>query len=549
MSKDQFDGIQFTGGNTDIVGKQADDVYNDITTRVQQQQQTSTMGYDNPISKYAGGGDVVASKLIDKLNEKIKAVADTAEAKSVYIPISDLFSGVAITLIRGTVKYSQFVLIDKRPAKDLASFINDAKTAKVVLAAALLDNTYGQYISDYTRSSADMVKLDPVVAFADELVNEAFLDTYSTNLLLRMDAKSFTTLANEVNKLKNKRLTGQFASIGQSVSVHMYQQQEINADTLFTAQGNDLTVNARVEPMKAVVQEHEGNMIKTVSKISPTVFIKAYSASNPLSRYSLEYGLISIIAATTLLTKDKTYSALLPTKSENIGALNMIFQVMVDNKNAPIIELPDLPAKLEFMNRIITDASLGIDLAYRSELNAFNNVGVLADNNAMEIEKNAAETSIIRAYKNLTGSEYQGGITTAVIQYPTGTVTLRDGSTKDISDIDAIWLASRKLYVEADLWLNSDLSATGLSEKLDILNGIAVTQGMDVKVRAIGYKIILDDKFVNALVQRSGIQIYTNSVLEIPNNNPIPMGRAVSAITSAGYGAVTRNSAYNIIGL
>jgi len=370
---------------------------------------------------------------------------------------------------------------------------------------------------------------------------------------------------------KKLSLTSSVAVNGRDIKLSVLNKQMNGgsiADMLNGGSSEIVHIEAKVEPLltKVVVPNSNANGMSLGSsseqyRLTPTVFIKSFDKPGTRIKYSLEYGLLAIAASTILLQKDKLYTALMPLPGSDLGELNQIMEIQPSGDNT-FQSMPltgndaDFQTKVSYLDKILTHASIGIIVNYKTELSTFNAFCSIVDGNASVTEKEAAKRGILEAYVNVTGENYKGAVVSKVIQFPTGVLIKSDGTTIQLEDIDALWLASNKYYAEAQQWLMSDSKESSLMIKLEILGAISARDKIDIKFnRAIGYKLILDSSsegFVNKLVNSSGFSIESRPILELPQTrsfDDISMGSMVSAhsIGNIGNSGMQTYTGMNII--
>lgn len=476
----------------------------------------------------------LASKITTAANEIMKNKNVNGKASSVNISGSTIFSGVLLQVVLDKVTYSQALIIDERPLKSIKQLLEDDKMAgggTILFATALLYDKNKKYLETFELLSKGTVTLDPLVVVA-ETVTEDKVAGLVRDLFMRIEAKPFSKVKQYIDRDKGLDLVGNFNTDGQRVVITVTQKdkQSSIADMIVGASGPVLAVSARVDTLLSQKQVLVNGVQERPFALRPVYFIDAYNKPKTVASHNLEYGLMAIAATSIGLDKDKYISALMPTvkHKNNIGTLNPVFNTVKDasglGKSINLLDpKADLKVRTRFIDDITTSASIGIDIEYKVTPNALNVFGTINDLQASTDSKKEAGIMIQNAFRNVTAVEYTGAITEQVIQYPTGIIIDKSGNQMELKDIDAIWLASLGFDGAADLareWLVSHTNfKTGYVNKLEILNKLMAVAGLEIKIRGVGYKIVLHTDFLNALLQHANFVITSPSILELPGDD------------------------------
>lgn len=487
----------------------------------------STVSGSGMTSRFDAEITPVAGKVIEHANNVIKDYGLTGKATPVSIANSKTFRGVAIILQLGNVTYMQPLVFDERNPKTIQELIEDGRTnGKILFGPAILNASNAKYLASFDDISKDMVKLEPVVVISNNVKTDEAVDNLVKDMFKRIEAKPFNSVRSDIEKDKAKIIQSHFTVNGQSQRLQLtHKDQAVTMEDLIVGSSTSiLDVDARVEPilgMKAISNNIGGQ--DKIYALRPIVYIKGYNKQGTFAKFNLEYALISIIAATVLTQDDKVVSALIPNKDKglNIGSLNHLFGFHKESNGdaKPINFLKagtDLQLMTQYITTAITGASLGIDLEYRSNATSFNIFGTLIDSDVTAEKKVEITNQLLAAYKNITGESYAGSLIEKAYAYPTGKVIYSNGTEISISEIDAIWLASRDKEDLATKWLQSDNNTNSIISKIEILNELASgSVDIEIKVESIGYKIILDKAFIDRLVEKSKFAIESECVLHL----------------------------------
>lgn len=470
---------------------------------------------ESPVSK-----DIVE---VFKQLEGVNAVAEIAT-------VAKGFKGVFLKTTQDGVAYSQIIVIDERPVLNLEEIV--AKTERgepVLFGSIILSGAYKNFLEKLTIKAVDTIALPSILINASDYTNKIEdIRALLISLLMRFESYNFSNVKDVLNADRSKPIMSNVYNSGQDVKLDLtHRETNLNTirGTLSGFTDNLLTISARVDGVvakKDVVEYSNGHPVTRQGFCyRPIVYIKGYEREGSFVGSNLEYALLAVATSTVLLDKDKVIKSLLPVGNLNIGALNPILSVIPGEKgNYAITDLTNvkftLNDKMVVIQKIIGDASLGIDIEYRTDVSALSTFADLIDKDSENNVTRAVER-IAKSYKNLTGKEYNGKVTEKTIIYPSGTVTDKSGSDMELSKIDSIWLASNGYLEEAKEWLTSDLDNNSLMMKMKILEKIAKKTALDFKIKSIGLKIILDVNFIKALIENSEISVESKPVLELPS--------------------------------
>lgn len=477
----------------------------------------------------------LSAKIVKYVNELFTAKNINGKAASVNLGGTN-FSGVNIQLVMGKETYSQAIVIDERPIKNVKNMLDDDKLAgggTILFGTALLMDKNKKFIASFDALNVNTVKLDPLVIVA-ETVKDNMIDSTIKNILKRIEAKPFNSVKQFLDKDKSLDLVANFNTDGQRIAITVNQKdkQQGLAELVVGATGPVLSVGGRVDTTISKKEVYNNGTKESVFALRPVIYVDSYDKTNTVASHNLEYGLMAVAVASIALEKDKYISALMPTTKHknNIGMLNSnaLFPIVKDAAGvAKPIDLlsakADLNMKITFIDKITTNPSIGIDIEYKVNPTPLAAFATINDMNASNDSRKEAAIMIAEAYKNLTGAELTGTITESVIQYPTGTIIDKNGNEMELKDVDAIWLASLNVDGADELareWLTSNFNAkTGYISKLDILAKLMVASGLEVKPRGVGYKIILSSEFLTNLLTQANFVVTSPTILEIPNEN------------------------------
>lgn len=477
----------------------------------------------------------LSAKIVKYVNELFTAKNINGKAASVNLGGTN-FSGVNIQLVMGKETYSQAIVIDERPIKNVKNMLDDDKLAgggTILFGTALLMDKNKKFIASFDALNVNTVKLDPLVIVA-ETVKDNMIDSTIKNILKRIEAKPFNSVKQFLDKDKSLDLVANFNTDGQRIAITVNQKdkQQGLAELVVGATGPVLSVGGRVDTTISKKEVFTNGTKESVFALRPVIYVDSYDKTNTVASHNLEYGLMAVAVASIALEKDKYISALMPTTKHknNIGMLNSnaLFPIVKDAAGvAKPIDLlsakADLNMKITFIDKITTNPSIGIDIEYKVNPTPLAAFATINDMNASNDSRKEAAVMIAEAYKNLTGAELTGTITESVIQYPTGTIIDKNGNEMELKDVDAIWLASLNVDGADELareWLTSNFNAkTGYISKLDILAKLMVASGLEVKPRGVGYKIILSSEFLTNLLTQANFVVTSPTILEIPNEN------------------------------
>lgn len=477
----------------------------------------------------------LSAKIVKHVNDLFTAKNVNGKAASVNLGGTN-FSGVNIQIVMGKETYSQAIVIDERPIKNVKNMLEDDRLAgggTILFGTALLFDKNKKFVASFDSLNINTIKLDPLVIVA-ETIKDNMIDATVKNILKRIEAKPFNSVKQFLDKDKSLDLVGNFNTDGQRIviTVNQKDKQQGLAELVVGATGPVLAVGARVDTTIAKKQIFNNGVAENVFALKPVIYVDSFDKTNTVASHNLEYGLMAIAVASIALDKDKYISALMPTTKHrnNIGMLNSnaLFPIIKDAAGvAKPIDLlsakADLNMKIAFIDKITTSPSIGIDVEYKVNPTPLAAFATINDMNASNDSRKEAAIMIAEAYKNLTGSELSGVITESVIQYPTGTILDSKGVEKELKDVDAIWIASLGIDGAEDLareWLTSNFnSKSGYISKLDILSKLMTSAGFEIKVRGIGYKIILSSEFLTNLTSQANFVVTSPTILEIPNEN------------------------------
>lgn len=470
----------------------------------------------------------VSSKIIETASEILKNKSIAGSALNVSILGSEIFKGVNITMTDGSkTRYSQAIIIDERRLKSVTQLQDEAKqNGKVIFGSALLNANNAKYLASFKPHEADAVVMEPIIVVAEVMTDAAITDLVR-NIFKRMEARPFTSVEETLRSDRSKDMIGFMTSDGQNLNLQIVHKENSSTleDLIIGTASSVLNVQARIEPMVGMKQVIANNVATNQHAVRPVIFIKSYDKPKTFAKFNLEYGLMAIIAATVLTRPDKVIAGLLPSQKQNtnIGALNKLFKVVKDAKGeaAPLNLLDnkvDLGMKVKFIHDLTTPAGLGVDIEYRSDASAYSALGAIVETSGTTEVRERSKKALLSAYKNITGFEYSGNLVERTFQYPTGLIIDKNGNQKDISTIDAIWLATAGEYDLATRWILSDMATDSLGSKVLILSELVNKYtDMDIKIKGAGSKIILANDFIQALVVNGRVSIESTQELELPN--------------------------------
>lgn len=523
---------------------------------------TSGIGYQMN-SIFDNDTSEVSKQIIEVANGILGNKTITGQANPVSISGSDIFKGVNVTMVNSDgIKFSQAIVIDERPLKSVATLQDEAKTnGSVIFASALLNANNAKFLKEFQVYQKEAVVMEPLIVVAQTINGIEDIKELVKDVFKRMEAKPFKNVEASLTHDRSKPMMANTSNDGQNVKVLVtHKETAVTIEDLVVGSANTLLeIDARVEPSIGKKQRVVGNQNVEVHAVRPLVFIKDFNKPRTFAKFSLEYGLAAIVASTVLAKRDKTIMALMPSQKHktNIGALNSIFEIHADNKGQyPEMPLGDpkagLDVKASFIDELCTPAGLGLDIEYRATASAFTAFATLVDATASNEAKQSANTAIVNAIKNVTGSEYTGTVIERSFQYPMGLIIDKTGKSRDISTVDAIWLASNGETDLASRWIISDTRADSLAEKISILTELVNKHpDLDIKIKGAGIKIILAVEFIQALVHSAGIRVETTVDLEIPNQQStfsmIGNLGITAGFDSAGYTYGGRSNGMNII--
>ena len=507
----------------------------------------------------------VAGKVIEVVNTILTNHSLTGKAVPVSISNSKTFKGVAVILTLNKVTYMQPLVFDERNPKTIQEIVSDARVSGTILfAPAILSSQNSKYLNAFDDLVDDeTVKLEPMVLISNNYKTDDAVQKLAIDIFKRIEATPFSGVEQDIARDRAKTIQSSFSSSGQNVELKLSHKDQTNSihDMIVSNTTSMLDIEARVEPILGAksVTLPDGRTDKMYA-LRPIVFIRRYHKQGTFAEFNLEYALISTVAATILTKPDRVVSALIPNKDKgvNIGALNGLFGFHreKDQSSKPINFLKaqvGLDVIKPYILSAITDASLGIDLEYKSNTNAFNLFGVLIDGDSDDAKKQQCTDKLLQAYKNLTGLNFNGALIESSFAYPTGKIVFANGSEMPISDVDPIWLASKDREDLAQKWFYSNQGANSISAKIDILQELA-TSATDIEVRleSIGYKIILAIEFINALVKNSKFSIEADSVLDLGIEQKGFSGMNIeitAGVGNAGFTPMNRSGgAFTIVG-
>lgn len=520
-------GVEFTGGASKTPKAETVNTGGNTNFKAEFVNQDTVSSGSGMTSRFDAEITPVAGKVIEHANTVIRDYGLTGKATPVSIANSKTFRGVGIILQLGNVTYMQPLIFDERNPKSIQELMEDGRTnGKILFAPAILNASNAKYLASFDDIAKDMVKLEPIVVISDRFKTDEAVDLLVKDMFKRIEAKPFNSVKEDINKDKSKIIQSHFTVSGQSQRLQLtHKDQAVTMEDLIVGSSTSiLDIDARVEPilgMKAIPNNVGGQ--EKIYALRPIVYIKGYNKQGTFAKFNLEYALISIIAATVLTQDDKVVSALIPNKDKglNIGSLNHLFGFHKEaNGDAKPINFlkagTDLQLMTQYITTAITGASLGIDLEYRSNASSFNIFGTLIDGDVSPEKKVEITSQLLTAYKNITGENYQGSLIEKAYAYPTGKVIYSNGTEINISEIDAIWLASRDKEDLATKWLQSDNTGNSIISKIEILHELASgSVDIEIKIESIGYKIILDKAFIDRLVEKSKFAIESECVLQL----------------------------------
>ena len=495
----------------------------------------------------------VAGKVIEVVNTILANHSLNGKAVPVSISNSKTFKGVAVILTLNKVTYMQPLVFDERNPKTIQEIVSDARVSGTILfAPAILSSQNSKYLNAFDDLVDDeTVKLEPMVLISNNYKTDDAVQKLAIDIFKRIEATPFSGVEQDIARDRSKTIQSSFSSSGQNVELKLTHKDQTNSidDLIVSNTTSMLDIEARVEPIlgaKSVTMPD--NRQDKMYALRPIVFIRRYSKQGTFAEFNLEYALISTVAATILTRTDRVVSALIPNKDKgvNIGSLNGLFgfhRDPKDNSAKPINFLKTqvgLDVIKPFILTAITEASLGIDLEYKSNTNAFNLFGVLIDGDSDAAKKQQCNDKLLQAYKNLTGLDYNGALIESSFAYPTGKIVFSNGSEMSISDVDPIWLASKEREDLAQEWFYSNQGANSISAKIEILQKLA-TSAADIEIRleSIGYKIILAIEFINALVKNSKFSIEADPVLDLGVEQKGFSGMNIEITTGVGNAGFT----------
>ena len=333
----------------------------------------------------------VAGKLIEIANKLINSIGLTGKAANVSIANSNTFKGVGILLTLNKNTYLQPLIFDERKVKTIQETISEARANnRLVFAPAILNSQSIKYLAGFDAlTSDDTIVLDPIVLISSKYKTDDSITSLAKDIFKRIEAKPFANVKDNIAKDKSKQIQSHFSSVGQNVRLELshIDTQATLEDALLGGNKTILVVDAKVETIlgkKSIPNQNGGQ--DQLYALRPVVFIREYNKPASFAKYNLEYGLLSIVAATVLSRKDRVVTSLLPNKEKglNIGALNPIFgfHKEQDGKSKPLNFLKggnDIQTMSQYILRATTDASIGIDIEYRSNGTALNILGSMID--------------------------------------------------------------------------------------------------------------------------------------------------------------------------
>ena len=474
----------------------------------------------------------VSSKIIAAVNHTLTTKVIDGVAKPVSIRNSEKFKGVIVIVSLDGVNYSQAIVIDERPVQTISQLLDTSKTTGAILfGSALLSKDNAAYLSALDSEAVDTVKLETLIIISEEYRTDSAITNLVRDIFKRIEARPYTSVSESLNADRSKPIVGHFYVDGQHVALGLtHKEVSTSIDGLIVGDTSTiLNVQARVEPILGAVVESVNGVNQNVAKLRPIVWLSGFDKPESFAKFNLEYGLVSIVSASLLAREDKVITALLPNAvhKTNIASLNSLFPTEADGAGQfkPLNFLDpkisgDLESKVSFIRRITTPAAIGIALNYRSDGSAYNTFGGLIDAGNTKKALQQAELELLAAYKNLTGKDYAGSVIERTIQAPSGVIITKQGEEKSLDTIDGIWLATNGFIDEARDWFLSDTTSDSFVKKMDIIKAILVkiSKDIDVKIKCITSKIILDTGFVNALVENSGFKI-ESAYEDIPLGN------------------------------
>lgn len=462
----------------------------------------------------------VSKSIIEVANLILSNKTITGQANAVSISGSDIFKGVNINMTsKDNITYSQAIIIDERPLKSVTELQQEGKqNGSVIFASALLNANNAKFLKEFNSYQKGAVVMDPLIVISQDVTAEDVKELVKT-VFKRMEAKPFQNVEASLDYDKSKPMSGATIYDGQNVNIMVTHKDTATTleDLIIGSANTLLDVKTRVEPSIGLKKRIRDNQQQDVHAVRPLIFIKDYNKPKTFASFNLEYGLIAIVAATVMSKRDKTIMSLLPSSKyrTNIGALNAIFKVHPDKTGQyPVMPLNDPKASMDikvgFIDDLCTPAGIGLDVAYRATASPYSAFATLVDTTASNEAKQAAGATISQAIKNVTGHEFGGEIIERSFQYPTGLIVDKNGTKRDISTIDAIWLAGNGEMELASRWIISDTVSTSLSDKIAILTELAQKhEDLDIRIKSAGVKIILSVDFIQALVTSAGISIDT----------------------------------------
>ena len=496
------------------------------------------VGITNRFAVNAGNAQLL---MIESIEAIIKEYALVATARAVTIGTSNVFKGIALRYTTGDSTFLLPLVIDERPVKTAKELVEAHENKqRIVFGSAIINEDPSKFIAGFKELAESATILNALVIIGETITREN-VTIKVKDIFGMIEAKNFNAVSEVLSEDTSKQLVSDFTTNGNNLKITVRTNTGLQAQESIYGNGNDtaIIVDAKMDLLLGKKSIVKNGVTTQETRVRPVVFINDFGKPETIAKYNLEYGLFSIVAASLMAEKDKVLKALLPNSITklNAGALNPIFKVFAaENGDAPVIELFDAKLNLQdiliYLQDLITDASLGINVKYKMDTTSLDEFVDMIDNNKTDAEKAKAHAKLMTAFRNITktkenpnGLEYTGRIFEKAIEYPIGTYRDMSGIEKPLEDIDGLWLATKAAtdidqvaaYEMVTRWFLSSENPNTAQTRLKVLSEIANTT--ETKVTGIGYKMILHPEFVNAIVTSVGFKIISSRVLEIVDNS------------------------------